>query len=184
MTGATCLTQTMRRNTLRYCALRSARRASILTRGITMDKFVDRRMIKQSERAAELHQKEREVLFENETLAVKVMQAVSGAAMIGGLTQAETLMRLAGRIPFLVFLTAMGLGLVAAVFTAHWKLQYKMWHVKGLVEKNEEERTRRLKRSNSYLSAMRAGMWISLFLITTGFLQLLIFLWAVGLVSA
>lgn len=147
-----------------------------------MDSFLDK-MIKQSERAAELHQKEREVLFENETLAVKVMQAVSGAAMIGGLTQAETLMRLAGRIPFLVFLTAMGLALVAAVFTAHWKHQYKMWHVKGLAEKNEEQRIRRLKRSNSYLSAMRAGMWVSLFLITTGFLQLLIFLWTVGLVS-
>jgi len=138
------------------------------------------KMMKQAERAQDLHQKEREVLFENETLAVKILQAVSGAAMIGGLTQAETLIRLAGRVSFLVFLTAMGLALVAAVFTAHWKHQYKMWHVKGLAERNKEQRIRRFERSNSYLSAMRAGMWVSLLLIATGFLQLLIFLWTVG----
>jgi hypothetical protein len=141
------------------------------------------RMMAQSERAQDIHQKEREVLFENETLAVKVLQAVSGASMIGGLTQAETLIRLAGRISFLLFLTAMGLALIVAVFAVHWKHQYKMWHVKGLADKDLVERNRRFRLSNSYLSAMRAGMWIALIFISVGFLQLLIFLWTVGLTA-
>ena len=140
-------------------------------------------LMAQSRRAEDLHQKEREVLFENETLAVKVMQAVSGAAMIGGLTQAETLIRLAGRVSYLSFLTAMGLALVAAVFAVHWKHQYKMWHVKGLAQNDHGERDRRFKRSNSYLVAMRAGIWVSLILIAAGFLQLLVFLWKVGLMA-
>ena len=135
------------------------------------------RMTKDWERAQEVQQKEREVLFENETLVVKILQAVSGAAMVGGLAQADTLINLAGRIPFLVFLTAMGLALITSVFTAHWKHQYKMWHVKQLAEKNLEEKHVRAVRSNRYLTAMRAGMWVSLLLIAVGFIQLLIYLW-------
>ncbi len=129
------------------------------------------------ERASELHQKEREVLFENEALVVKILQAVSGAAMIGGLSQAETLSDWAGKNSFLIFLTALGLALISSVFCAHWKHQYKMWNVKALVEKNVKEKEVRHTRSNRYLSAMRIGMWVSLLLIAFGFLQLLVFLW-------
>src|SRR5437867_1693898 len=98
------------------------------------------RMMAQEKRAQDLHQKEREVLFENETLAIKVLQAVSGTSMIGGLTQAAILIRLAGYVSFLTFLTAMGVALIAAVLVVHWKHQYKMWHVKGLAENDKEER--------------------------------------------
>lgn len=132
------------------------------------------------EREEDRHQKEREVLFENETLVIKILQTVSGAAMIGGLSQTDVLIDLAGLFSFLVFLTAMGLALVAAVFTAHWKHQYKMWDIKGHAAKDEQERARRFKLSSRYLVAMRAAMRASLLLITTGFLQLIVFLWIVA----
>ena len=138
------------------------------------------KMMAQAEREQDLHQKEREVLFENETLALKVLQAVSGASMVGGLTQAGTLSRMAGSISFLLFLTAMGLALVSSVFAVHWKHQYKMWQVKASVERNQDERVRRFKLSNCCLSAMRVGMWVALIFIAAGFLQLLSFLWIIA----
>ena len=135
---------------------------------------------RQSERAEDRHQKEREVLFANETLVVKILQAVSGAAMIGGLSQADTLIDLAGIFSFLVFLSAMGLALVAAVLAVYWKHQYKLWDVKGLVTEDERQQARYFKRSSRYLAATRAGMRASLVLIALGFLQLIVFLWIVG----
>lgn len=142
------------------------------------DEFDNRRRL--AERAEDRHQQEREVLFANETLVVKILQAVSGAAMIGGLSQADTLIDLAGIFSFLVFLSAMGLALVAAVLTAFWKHQYKLWDVKGLVAQDEQMRARFFKRSSRYLLATRSGMRTSLALITLGFLQLIVFLWIVG----
>lgn len=142
------------------------------------DEFDNRQ--RQAGRAEDRHQNEREVLFANETLVVKILQAVSGAAMIGGLSQADALIDLAGIFSFLIFLSAMGLALVAAVLTAYWKHQYKMWDVKGRATEDEQQQARYFKRSSRYLSAMRAGMWMSLALITLGFLQLIVFLWIVG----
>jgi hypothetical protein len=136
---------------------------------------------KNAEHAEDRHQKEREVLFANETLVVKVLQAVSGAAMIGALSQADTLIDFAGIFSFLLFLTAMGLALISAVLTAHWKHQYKMWDVKGRAATDETKKTRWHKRSGRYLIAMRTGMWTSLLLIVAGLLQLIVFLWIVGL---
>jgi len=142
------------------------------------DEFDNRQ--RQSERAEDRHQKEREVLFANEIQVVKILQAVSGAAMIGGLSQADTLIDLAGIFSFLVFLSAMGLALVAAVLAVYWKHQYKLYDVKGRVAKDEQKQARNFKRSNRYLTAMRAGMRTSLVLIALGVLQLIVFLWIVG----
>ena len=138
-------------------------------------------LVQPSERALERHQKEREVLFENEALATKVLQAVSGASLIAALTQADTLIRLAGRIPFLCFLSAMALALLAAVFAIHWKHQYKMWDVKAAIETNVQSHAAKARRSSIYLQAMRGAMWASLVLICAGFLALIASLWVVGL---
>jgi hypothetical protein len=127
------------------------------------------------------HQKEREILFANETLLIKILQLVPGVATIGALSQADTLIDLAGLFSFLVFLTTMGLALVAAVLTAHSQHRYKMWDVKAFAAKEEQRQARCFKRSARYLVAMRTGMWTSLILITLGFLQLIVFLWVVGL---
>ena len=142
------------------------------------DEFDNRQ--RQVERAEDRHQQEREVLFANETLVVKILQAVSGAAMIGGLSQTDTLIDLAGIFSFLVFLSAMGLALVAAVLAVYWKHRYKLWDIKGLAVKDEQRQARCFKRSSRHLTAMRAGMRASLALIILGFLQLIVFLWVVG----
>ena len=85
------------------------------------------------ERFLEAHQKERDVLFSNETFVISVLQAVSGGSLFAALAQSETLLKLAGKIPFLTFLTLMGVGLVSAVLSAYWKHQCKMWDVKARV---------------------------------------------------
>lgn len=140
-------------------------------------KNIFEKMVAQQERIDDLHQKEREVLFENEALAVKTLQAVSGASLIGALSQTSTLVRLAGYRSFLLFLTAMAFALVAAVLAAHWKHQYKMWHVKGIAEKENLKRNRRLRLSSFYLIGMRMALWVSLIFIATGFLELVVYLW-------
>ncbi|HEX9433465.1 MAG TPA: hypothetical protein VF936_11845 [Burkholderiales bacterium] len=137
--------------------------------------------VDEARRAEDRHQKEREILFGNETLAVQVLQAVSGAALIAGISQAEALSKLAGRISLLLFLTAMAVALIVAVFAVHWKHQYKMWDVKAAAADNQDEMLLRSKRSGWYLVAMRRAMWVSLISIALGFIQLLVFLWIIGL---
>ena len=127
-------------------------------------------------RRQDFHQKEREVLFENETLVVKVLQAVSGSAMIGALSQTEALINLIGLFSFRVFLTSMGLALIVAVFSVHWKHQYKMWDVKTAATNDENERKLREKLTNHYLKALRLGMWFSLLIFAGGFTQLILHL--------
>lgn len=134
-----------------------------------------------AQRAEDQHQKERAVLFENETLAVKVLQAVSGGSLIAAISQATALIDLAGRVPFLIFVTAMALALLAAVFAIHWKHQYKMWDVKAAAADEREEAIRRWTLSGRYLAAMRSGMWVSLLTIFAGFVELIAFFWITGL---
>jgi hypothetical protein len=128
-------------------------------------------------RAQDEHQQERLVLFENETLALKVLQAVSGGSMIAAISQASTLIEMAGRVSFLSFLSAMGLALLAAVFGAHSKHQYKMWDVKARATRVAAQRERRSLYSRIYLVAMRCAMWIAMLAIAGGFIELLAFLW-------
>ncbi len=132
-------------------------------------------------RAQDQHQKEREVLFENESLVVKVLQAVSGAALIGSLAQTKTLIALVGKISFFSLLTAMALALIAAVVAAYWKHQYKLWDVKAAAAQSKDEGEKRLKWSKLYLNGMRWAIWFSLMSIAAGLIQLLVCLWTVGL---
>lgn len=128
-------------------------------------------------RALDRHERERGVLFENEALAVKSMQAVSGASMIGAIAQTKALTELAGVTSFLLFLTAMGVALIAAVIAIHAKHQYKMWDVKAAAVEEQGERNRRQALSAGYLKGMRSAMWVALISISVGFAQLLIALW-------
>jgi hypothetical protein len=132
---------------------------------------------KEIERAHALHQKEREVLFENEALVIKVLQAVSGASLVAGLSQSEHLEKLAGKLSLLLLLTAMTVGLLAAVIAAHWKHQYKMWQVKAAATDGDSEQLKMSKFSGLYLTGMRGAIWVALVAIAIGFIQLLVFLW-------
>lgn len=140
------------------------------------DQLIDRDLAQQKFHT-EMHQKEREVLFENEALVIKVLQAVSGASLVAAFAQAKTLIEMASRISFLLFLTAMTIALVAAVVAAHWKHQYKMWDVKAAASEDVVERDARLTKAGAYLTGMRRLIWTSLILFGSGFAQLLAVLW-------
>ena len=134
------------------------------------------------QRAQEIqYQKEREVLFASETLLIKILQAVPGGALVGALSQADTLIDLAGIGSFLVFLSAMGCALVAAVFAAHWKHQHASWEVDTTAADMKVEAPQRARKASRYLKAMRAGLWVALLLVAAGFMQLVVCLWIVGL---
>ncbi|TAK66428.1 MAG: hypothetical protein EPO19_14570 [Betaproteobacteria bacterium] len=129
-------------------------------------------------------QTDREVLFANESFLVGVLQAVSGGSVVGGLSQAETIIRFAGKLPYLFFLTAMIVALLAAVLAAYWKHDYKMWDVKGhaAAKKGEPERARsHIELAGSDLWQMRWSMRTALFAILLGFTVLVAAFWYRGL---
>ena len=132
------------------------------------------------EKFLEIHQKERDVLFSNEAFIIGVLQAVSGGSLFAALAQSETLLKLAGKLPFLTFLTLMGIGLASAVLAAYWKHQYKMWDVKARVsaaDGNSSEAQSRSGSSGAYLVAMRRAMFIAVIAFVIGLGNLLLFAW-------
>jgi hypothetical protein len=125
-------------------------------------------------------QKERDVLFSNESFVIGVLQAVSGGSLFAALAQSKTLVELAGRLPFLAFLTLMGIGLVSAVLAAYWKHQYKMWDVKSQSSQASNrfaEAEIRANWSASFLVAMRRAMLVSATAFVIGLCDLLLFAW-------
>ena len=125
-------------------------------------------------------QTDRDVLFANEAFLIGVLQAVSGGSLVAAISQSEPLTKLAGRVPLLLFLSATGLALLAAVFSAYWKHQYKLWDVKAqvsLAKSDEATAAERSSFSTFHLVAMRRGMLISLSLLLVAFLVLLGAMW-------
>lgn len=130
------------------------------------------------EKFLEAHQKERDVLFANEAFVIGVLQAVSGGSLFAALAQSEALLKLAGRLPFLAFLTLMGIALMSAVLAAYWKHQYKMWDVKARVSVasgNSSEGQTRSRSSGAYLVAMRRAMFVAVLAFVLGLGNLLVF---------
>ena len=78
-----------------------------------------------------MSQLDRQVLFGNEAFTIGVLQAVSGAAAVGAISQFDKLIGLAGRNSVLAFITLMVATLVLAVLAAYFRHQYKMWDVKA-----------------------------------------------------
>jgi len=143
-------------------------------------KLYDREQFtKQSGRfARQEHQKERETLFSNESFAIGVLQAVSGGSLFAALAQSGTLVALAGRVAFLMFITLMGAGLISAVCAAYWRHQYKMWDVKARVADTVKEAAIRGARSSRHLRLMRFGMLAALLTFVFGLVELLWSAWA------
>jgi hypothetical protein len=127
--------------------------------------------------AAELHQKEREVLFESEALVIRVLQAVSGASVVAVLAQFQQLIALAGEVPVKILITAMALSLAASVFAAYLKHQYKMWQVKGNATERGEEANKLMRKSGRDLDRMRLAMQFSLAAIGVGLAVFIVALW-------
>ena len=133
------------------------------------------------ERSFDAHQKERDVLFSNEAFIIGVLQAVSGGLLFAALAQSEALLKLAGKLPFLTFLTLMGIGLISAVLAAYWKHQYKMWDVKARVSvaRGDPLQTQQTRAglAGTYRTAMRGAMLVAVLAVVFGLIQLLLFAW-------
>ena len=135
----------------------------------------------EAEKFMEAHQKERDVLFANEGFVIGVLQVVCGGSLFAALAQSETLVKLSGKLPFLSFLTLMGIGLASAVLSAYWKHQYKMWDVKAgasHADGRPGEATKRWERAGCYLRAMRLAMPISVVSIFIALGGLVLAAWA------
>jgi hypothetical protein len=130
-------------------------------------------------KARDLHQKEREVLFSNESFAIGVLQAVSGGALFAGISQSATLIVLAGRIAFLIFTSLMGTALLAAVLSAYLKHEYKKWDIKAVAVRDTHlsEASRRDNLSKRFLGLMRSAMLGALLTFGIGLIVLLAASW-------
>jgi len=125
-------------------------------------------------------QSDRDIAFANESFVIGILQAVSGGSLVAGISQADALVKLSGRIPYVALLTAMGVGLIAAILAAYWKHQYKMWDVKAQASASQgksDEASKRAQSANSYLTAMRRAMFCSVFVVVAGLGQLLVAFW-------
>ena len=122
---------------------------------------------------------DREVLFGNEAFTIGVLQAVSGAATAGAISQIAALNDLAGRVPVLVFITLMVITLVCAVLAAYFRHQYKMWDVKAGAAgaANQELAEYRSKWASRDLGRMRGSMTAAVTILCLGFLELVAALW-------
>ena len=125
----------------------------------------------------EQHERERQVLFGNEAFAIGMLQAVSGAAVFGVLSQFQTLQDNAGRLWVLIVLTALIAALACAVASAFFKHQYKMWDVKARASDDATEKSERSRKSSRDLKHTRRLMSGAAVLTVGAFVVLIIALW-------
>lgn len=125
-------------------------------------------------------QTDRDILFSNEAFVIGVLQAVSGGALVAAFSQSEALIALSGKVSFLLFITAVSIGLSSAVLAAYWKHQYKVWDVKAqasAAQNRQEEARNRSERANCYLTAMRSAFVVSLAGVLFGVGELVVMSW-------
>jgi len=98
----------------------------------------------------------------HEAFLIGVLQAVSGGSVMAALSQADRLVSLLATGWLLLFVTAMGVGVIAAVLAA-------LWHVKATVRGSRQE----------YMSSirMRLSMYVACCAIVVGMVSLLAGLW-------
>lgn len=93
-----------------------------------VDRELEHRREDQKRRRNELQQ---EAVFESERFAIGALQAVSGASVVAAISQAKTIITLAGSVAFNSFLTLMSIALSGAIFRAFARHQYKKWDLKA-----------------------------------------------------
>ena len=128
-------------------------------------------------------QTEHEIVVANEAFLIGVLQAVSGGSLIAGISQVDAMVRLAGKVSLLLFLTLLTASLLTAVLAAYWRHEYKKWNLKSGVSKargeDEEARTRRAKAASD-LDQMRTSFLISLGGIIGAYAVLIMSMWFHG----
>jgi hypothetical protein len=124
--------------------------------------------------------KERDVVVANESFLIGVLQAVSGGALVAGLSQSEPVIRHAGKAALLLFLTCQTVSLLTSVLAAYWRHEYKLWNLKAGVSSSrgdEAEVRARAKKSDRALWRMRRAFEISVAGVIVGFVILIGAMW-------
>ncbi len=127
-----------------------------------------------------MSQLDRQVLFENEAFTIGVLQAVSGAAAVGAISQVDRLIGQAGRNSVLAFITLMVATLVLAVLAAYFRHQYKMWDVKAGAAHGKGKLLLAAKCSewtSRDLGRMRRAMTTAVVILCIGFFELVVSFW-------
>ena len=125
-------------------------------------------------------QAEREIVTANEAFLIGVLQAVSGGSLVAGFSQSDPVIKLIGKLPFLIFLTLVSSALLAAVLAAYWRHEYKKWNVKAQVSQARglaDETRQRIDWANRDLSQMRRAFLISLFCVVAAYGILIVAMW-------
>ena len=123
---------------------------------------------------------DRDVLFQNESFVIGMLQVVSAAGIVAAIAQGNAIVNLIGSTPFLLYLTAFSLALIAALLAAYWKHQYKMWDIKSQASNTGgdlKEAQVRNSRARRYLGWMRRAFVISLVLIVGAIATFLVGAW-------
>jgi hypothetical protein len=135
------------------------------------------RLLDDRERAEkDRHDAERRKLNENEAFAIGILQAVCAGAAFGIVGSLKTFNRIAGHVPVLIALTALVLGLVAAVAAAWFRHQYQLWAVKAAAKKGHEAE-KHLENAVRDLGRMRNSMTGSAILLVVSLIFMIGALW-------
>jgi hypothetical protein len=132
-------------------------------------------------------QKQREVLFSNESFLIGMLQVVAGGSLFAGLAQTSAIITLVGQRAFLGFLTLMAMALVAAVLAAYCKHQYHWLQVRGaalVLDNKPSEAILPYARSSRHIDGMRRSILLSMASFGLGILGLLAFSWVHALQPA
>jgi hypothetical protein len=128
----------------------------------------------------EAHQKEREVMFANEGFLIGILQVVSAAAIFGAIAQQKEVIALAGKLPLLLFLTAMAMALICSVLAAYWRYWYKTWDIKMQASDDHDEALGRKISAGIALKSMRVSMLIATWAIVAGICEIVVAAWIVA----
>ena len=127
--------------------------------------------------ALKIRQEDRAALRRNEAFTIGILQAVSGAALLGALSQYGKLHEKVGPITTLIVTTGFIVILIAAVVSALCRHHYLMWSVKGTATREQVEKVIQADRANKYLKWMRRLMVTATVMIGLSFGFLILALW-------
>ena len=125
-------------------------------------------------------QTESEIVTANEGFLIGVLQAVSGGSLVAGFSQSEPVIKLIGKLPFLIFLTLISSALLAAVLAAYWRHEYKKWNLKSQASRARglaDEARQRFDWAGRDLNQMRGAFLVSLFCVVAAYGILIVAMW-------
>jgi hypothetical protein len=123
---------------------------------------------------------EREVVTSHEAFLIGVLQAVAGGSMVAGLSQAEPVIKLMGKLSFLIFLTMVSSALLAAVLAAYWRHECRKWNLKANASRARgaaDEANQRFEFAKRDLGYTRGAFVASLLFVLGAYAVLIVAMW-------